>query len=422
MKVTLIQQVPYRHLPADFEQHHEAAVTTPYALVEPAHVHDAYRDALDEMMLAARLGFDGIAVTEHGQSSYDMAPNPSLLAAAVAYATESEGLRTAIMMVGRSLGKAREPMRVAEEYAMLDAITNGRLVAGFPVGLAYDANVNNGVAPVEQRARFDENLSLVLRAWSEPEPFAWNGKFSQHPVVNLWPRPIQQPRPPVWMTGIGTPSSMAKAVERGFGYNYFGWFGAKLTGRRIFDRFWDTVESLGHERNPYRLGFLQVVAVAESDAQAEDLYGPHVEYFFRKALGSLPMERMVLPGQIEPAGLEMLFRDPGDFGNFPKMKTITYAEALAEGSVIAGSPKTVREQLVEYVRAFRIGNLHTMMQFGSLPKERTKRSLELFARDVLPALREQWKGETWRHHWWPERLGGAPLPAPATANDAAVAS
>ncbi len=409
MKITLIEQVPYRHFAKDFAEHHEAAVTTPYGLAEPAKVHEAFRNSLDELLHAARSGFDGIAVTEHGQSSYDMAPNPSLLASAIAYATESEGLPTAIMPLGRSLGKAREPVRVAEEYAMLDAISNGRLVAGFPVGLAYDANVNNGVAPIDQRARFDENLTLVLRAWTEKQPFAWNGKFSQHPIVNLWPRPIQQPRPPVWMTGIGSPASMAKTVERGFGYNYFGWFGAKMTGRRIFDRFWDTVEKLGHERNPYRLGFLQMIAVADTDREAKELYAEHAEYFFQKALGSLPLERMVLPGQIEVPGLEALFRDPGDFGVFPKMKTIIYDELIEVGSIIAGSPTTVRDQLVEFARTFRIGNLHTMMQFGSLPCELTKHSISLFAKKVLPDLKELWAKEGFAHHWWPEALGGVPL-------------
>ena len=340
-----------------------------------------------------------------------MAPNPTLLASAVAYATELAGIECGIFPLGRSLGKAREPMRVAEEYAMLDCITNGRLIAGFPVGLAYDANINNGVAPLDQRARFEENLSLVLRAWRDPEPFVWNGRFSQHPIVNLWPRPIQQPRPPVWMTGIGTPRSMVNAIQRGFGYNYFGWFGYKITGKRIFDRFWDTIEQLGEDRNPYRIGFLQMICVAETDAQAEELYAEHVEYFFRKALGSLGLERMVLPGQIEVPGLEAMFRDPGDFGMFARMKDLTYAEAVANGCVISGSPATVREQILEFVRAFRIGNLHAMMQFGSMPHELTKQSISLFASEVMPALHEVWKDEGWKHHWWPQRLGGAAAPA-----------
>ncbi len=411
MKVNLIEQVPYRQLPDDFEKHHESVVTTPYELADPRLVHAAYREALDELMHAARMGFDGLAVTEHGQSCYDMSPNPNILAAAVAYATEVEGLKVGIFPLGRSLGKAREPLRVAEEYAMIDCITNGRVIAGFPVGLAYDANINNGVAPIEQRARFEENLKLVVRAWTEKKPFAWNGKFHQHPVVNIWPRPIQQP-PPVWMTGIGTPKSMVNAVERGFGYNYFGWFGYKNLGPKIFSRFWDTVEQAGFDRNPYRLGFLQAIAVAESDAQAKELYGEATEYFFRKALGSIPVERMAMPGWIEVPGLEALFRDPGDFGMFPRMKTITYDEAVEAGCLIAGGPKTVRDQLVAFLGEFRVGNLHAMLQFGSMPHATVKRNIELFAKEVMPTLHGMWAKE-WPHHWWPQALGGVPAPAKA---------
>jgi hypothetical protein len=92
MKVTILSQVPYRRLPDDFEKKYESVVTTPWDLVDPEAVHAAFRDSLDEQLFAARSGFDGVAFTEHAQSSYDMAPNPSLLCSALAYATEVEGL------------------------------------------------------------------------------------------------------------------------------------------------------------------------------------------------------------------------------------------------------------------------------------------------------------------------------------------
>lgn len=406
MKVTYFQQVPYRHLPPDFETRYESVVTTPYhTLVKPELVVSDFRDALDECMYAARAGFDGLAITEHAQSSYDMAPNPDLLESALAYATEVEGLKTAIYPVGRSLGKTREPLRVAEEQAMLDCMSNGRLVCGFPVGLPYDANVNNGVPPAETRARFDENLDLVLRAWTAREPFPFNGRFSQFGSVNLWPRPVQ-PMPPVWITGIGNPKTMEFCLSRGFGFNYFGWFGSKLTGQRIFDRFASIAEQLGKESNPFQIGFMQSIAVAETDSLAEELYGPHIEYFFRKALGSIPLTRLMLPGGMDIKGLEFVLRDPADFGLYMKMRTATFRELVDAGCVICGSPKTVRDQLVELAREFRIGNLHAMLQFGSMPTELTRKNIDLFASEVLPSLRPIWADE-FDHYWWPERLGGA---------------
>lgn len=407
MKISLFEQAPYRYLPPDFEQRYESVCSTPYALTNPDGVYSSIRDFMDELMLGARAGFDGVAVTEHGQSSYDMVPNPDLVASALAYMTEHEGLDVAIYPMGRSLGKTREPVRVAEEYATIDVMSGGRLVAGFPVGLAYDANLNNGVPPTETRPRFNENLELVLRAWREQESFAWNGKYSQHPQVNIWPRPLQS-NVPVWITGIGNPRTMQMTLERGFGFNYLSWFGAKLTGKRMFDRFWEIADQVGVPRNPYRLGFLQTIAVAETDERAEQEYAEHLEYGFRKGLGSIPMEKLALPGAIDIRGVQALLRDPSDFGLYHRMKTATFRDLVDAGVVICGSPATVREQLHEFCKEYGIGNLHAMLGFGSLPRDLAMKNIQLFAEEVAPHLRGLWTDSEHQHHWWPERLGGVP--------------
>ena len=414
MKVSLFAQAPYRALPADFEEHHESCVTTPWALTAPGEVHASFRDFIDQLMIGARLGFDGLAMTEHGQSSYDMVPNPSLIASALAYATDAEGLEVAIYPIGRSLGKAKEPLRVAEELAMIDAISGGRLVAGFPVGLAYDANINNGVPPIETRARFDEALPLVLRAWTEETPFAFNGRYSQHAHVNIWPRPVQKPHPPVSVTGIGNPQTMQFTLENGYGFNYFGWFGVKNTGRRIFDRFWDIADKLGQPRNPYRLGMMQAICVGDTDADAEREYRPHIEYFFRKGLGSIPMERLALPGGIGLPGLQAIMRDPGDFGIYAQMRTATFADLVGAGCAIVGGPDTVADQLVDVVREYGIGHLFAMLQIGSMDRELTIKNITLFAEQVLPRLQNVWADDDHDNHWWPERLGGKPLSSTST--------
>ncbi|KMS84947.1 LLM class flavin-dependent oxidoreductase [Prauserella rugosa] len=431
MKITLFEQAPYRYLPDDFEQHYDSVCSTPYSVANREGVYSSIRDFMDELMLGARAGFDGIAITEHGQSSYDMVPNPDLVASALAYQTEAEGLDVAIFPMGRSLGKAREPVRVAEEYAMIDVLSGGRLVAGFPIGLHYDASINNGVPPIEIRPRFDENLELLLRAWSEDKPFAHNGRFSQYPQVNIWPRPLQ-PSPPVWITGIGNPRTMQMTLERGFGFNYLSWFGAKLTGKRIFDRFWEIADQVGVPRNPYRLGFLQTIAVAETDERAEQEYAKHLEYGFRKGLGSIPMEKLSLPGGIDIRGVQALVKDPGDFGLYNQMRNASFRDLVDAGVVICGSPATVREQLREYCQQYGIGTLHAMLGFGSLPRDLAMKNIGLFAEEVAPYLRNLWADSGYKHHWWPEKLGGDPTPVtsgtsategaptPATSNQMAV--
>ena len=180
-------------------------VRAPYnELVDPERMFDSYRWFMDELVAALRAGYDGIAVTEHGQTSYDMTPNPNLPAAVLANTIRTERPDTALIVLGRSLGKTREPLRIAEEYAMLDVMSGGRLVAGLPVGLSYDANLNNGIPTVETRDRYREAVDLMLRSWTADEPFVWNGRFSQYSFVNSWPRPLQQPRPPIWVPGSGS--------------------------------------------------------------------------------------------------------------------------------------------------------------------------------------------------------------------------
>jgi alkanesulfonate monooxygenase SsuD/methylene tetrahydromethanopterin reductase-like flavin-dependent oxidoreductase (luciferase family) len=409
MKVTAFAQNQYRTFPADFQHQHEGTVTTPWSLAEPGEVRAAFRDYLDYMMQAARLGFDGLTFTEHSQTTYDMIGNPSLIGAAVAYATETAGLDVAIFPVGRSLGKAREPVKVAEEYAMIDCISGGRLVAGFPVGLMFDAAINNGVPPIEVRQRFDENLPLVLRAWREEKPFAWNGKFSQHPSINIWPRPLQRPAPPVWITGVGNPATMHLALENNLGFNYFGWFGIKLTAKRVCDRFWEVAAKLGVPANPHRLGFLVSVCVGETDADAERRYGPHVEYFFNKGVGATQLEKLVIPGGVSLPGIKFLLADQaGDFGFAHDMRTAKLADILKVGATLVGSADTVAEQLSQLAREHRIGNYHVMLKLGSMPRELVEENTARFAESVLPKLRAVWADGTWDHHWWPERLGGKP--------------
>jgi len=407
MKVLAFQQLPYRHLPADFAEKYDSIVKTPYFdLVDADLMHQDHVHFLDEMLHAARCGFDGIGVTEHSQASYDVLPNPNLQLSALAYATQSEGLNTALACLGRALGKSKEPLRIAEEYAVIDQISGGRLIAGYPISLSYDSNQNQGIPPIETRARFAENITLISKAFTEQEPFAWNGRFNKHPHVNIWPRPVQ-PRMPVWAPAVGNPVTLKGILDRDQVFLYLSWFGPKLTGH-IFDRYWDMAEENGRDRNPYRLAFLQCVAVAETDEEAHREYGPHIKNSFNTGLGCIPLQSMMIPGYHDIRGVEALARDPGDFGIFPKMRTASYEEIVDAQACIVGSVDTVVEQIRELVKTRRIGNLLLMTQHGSMPTELTRKNISLLAEKVVPRLRQAWSedfgDQEWEHHWWPSGL------------------
>jgi alkanesulfonate monooxygenase SsuD/methylene tetrahydromethanopterin reductase-like flavin-dependent oxidoreductase (luciferase family) len=337
------------------------------------------------------------------------------MGAALAYATRAEGLDTAITILGRSLGKSREPLKVAEEYALLDCISGGRLIAGFPVGLSYDANQNGAIPAIETRERYNEHRELILKAWAEPEPFAWNGRFEKYGQVNVWPRPIQQPHPPIWIPGSGSPGTLIDILRRDYAFVYLSWSGPKLVGHQVFDRYWEFADKEGRDRNPYRLAFLQVVAVSETDARAEQEYARHLEAHYRAGLGGVPPSGFAVPGYAEPAGIEHMIRNPGELGMLAKMRDITYKEIVDTQVAIVGSPATVADQIEEFVREFRIGNLLVMLQNGSMPRELTEKNISLFAEEVLPRLRPIWDEEGWENHWWPREAEAGTAVAGAAA-------
>ncbi|WP_279581353.1 LLM class flavin-dependent oxidoreductase [Fodinicola feengrottensis] len=203
MKAIMFHLMPYRDLPADFEQQHESIWVTPpnTTLCDPAMVHQYYNWNLDELELADKLGFDGVGVNEHHQNGYGFMASPNLMAAALARRTPNN---SAICVLGNTLALYSPATRVAEEFAMLDVLTGGRLLAGFPVGTSMDVNFCYGITPTETRPRFREAVDLIIQAWTREGPFAFNGEFNQLRYVNPWPQPLQKPYPPVWLAGGGS--------------------------------------------------------------------------------------------------------------------------------------------------------------------------------------------------------------------------
>ena len=142
--------------------------------------------------------------------------------------------------MGSTLPTSNPPIRVAEEYAMLDCISGGRLVAGLPLGSPMDVNLCYGITPLEQRERYREAFALTLKAWQAREIFAWNGRYYQLANVNLWPRPIQTPHPPVWVPGSGSVSTFDFAVEHDVCYCFLSYSGAR-PAKALMDGYWEVV-------------------------------------------------------------------------------------------------------------------------------------------------------------------------------------
>jgi alkanesulfonate monooxygenase SsuD/methylene tetrahydromethanopterin reductase-like flavin-dependent oxidoreductase (luciferase family) len=323
-------------------------------------------------------------------------------------------------VLGNSIALYNPPTRVAEEFAMLDCISGGRLIAGFPVGTAMDSCYAYGQNPSTLRDRYHEAHDLIIRAWTEDAPFAFNGRFTQQRYVNAWQRPVQKPHPPIWIPGGGSVETWRWCAELDYVYCYLSYSGFKA-GQTTMDGFWAEMDRLGKDRNPYRAGFLQFVAVGETRKEARELYREAAEYFYGRCQHTDP-KYTGPPGyvteQTRRAGLtgQVAHSSARSRGVVPTMD-----ELIERGYVVVGSPDEVAEQLSHVADSLNVGHLLLLLHFGNMSKELANYNTRLFAERVMPQL--QPKFAEWEDRWWPQplaakdradvRLPSSPAPGPA---------
>ena len=418
MKLMWFHLMPYTELPDDFRDKHPSVwVDIHSSLFDPKRAHLMYNDFMDELEYAAQCGFDAICVNEHHSNGYGLMPSPNLIASSLARRTTD----TAICVMGNSLALYNPPTRVAEEFAMIDVISGGRLIAGFPVGTPMDTCFAYGQNPSMLRQRYLEAHDLVMRAWQEQDTFAFNGRFNQQRYVNIWPRPVQRPHPPVWIPGGGSVETWQWCAEMDYVYCYLSYYGYKA-GQATMTGFWNEMARLGKDRNPYRAGFLQFVGVGESRQHAFDLYAEAAEYFYGRCL-HVDARWAVPPGYTsegsQRAGIESQVKKAADANVRGKSTGERFASVAREmdaivdqGYVIIGSPDEVAEQLREVATNLNVGHLMLLLQYGNMSKDLTRYNTKLFAEQVMPKLKDHFAG--WEDRWWPqpmERAQRAEIPA-----------
>ena len=408
--------MPWPHLPDDFrETNHSVWVDVDSRLYDPVKGHQVYNDYLDLLEFAGELGFDGLGVNEHHQNAYGMMPSPQLMAATLARRTRD----VSILLLGQSIALYNPPTRVAEEMAMLDVISGGRLISGFPVGTSMDDNYAVGANPAELRERYRENHNLILKAWAEPDVFAWNGKYNKLRYVNVWPRPIQNP-PPIWIPGGGSIETWDFCAEFNYNYSYLS-FSGYLRGAQLMEGFWNRLEELGHEFNPYQGAFAQQIVVAETDEEAQRLYEPHVRYFFERCLHVYPGFADAPGYRTEPtirAGLAA--QVGGSAASSQIAMNLSWQELIDQGFIVAGSPDSVASQMERVAETLKVGHIVCLQHIGDMPVEKTRYNTEMFAREVMPRLKPIWN--EYEDQWSPTPLADDLIAEPrAIRSGAAIA-
>jgi len=262
-----------------------------------------------------------------------------------------------------------------------------------------------GQNPSLLRDRYYEAHDLVMRAWQEQETFAFNGRYNQQRYVNIWPRPVQKPHPPVWIPGGGSVETWQWCARMDYVYAYLSYFGYK-DGKATMDGFWREMARLGKDRNPYRAGFLQFIGVAETREKAWELYREPAEYFYGRCLHTDPMWATP-PGYIteatQRAGIESQVGRAAATSARARMRATEMQDIIDLGYVIIGSPDEVVAQLTEVATELNVGHLMLLLQFGNMGKDLAKYNTKLFAEQVMPKLQPLFS--EWEDKWWPQPMG-----------------
>jgi alkanesulfonate monooxygenase SsuD/methylene tetrahydromethanopterin reductase-like flavin-dependent oxidoreductase (luciferase family) len=377
MKFYMMHLMPYADLDLDYDKTYNSAwITLPNSYYDPKKGAKLYNRYLDELEYADQLGFDGVCVNEHHQNAYGLMPQPGVMAGALARRTK----KVKIAILGRALPLLNNPVTVAEEFAMVDNITEGRFIAGFVrgIGAEYHAWSSN---PADSHDRFHEAHDLIVRAWTETGPFAFEGKHYHFEYVNLWPRPYQTPHPPIWIPSQGSSETIEWASHPDRRYTYLQTFTPVAMLAKYMQMYKDMANHQGYEATEDQLGWSVPIYVGETDDIARREAKPHIENFLNKFL-RMPKEMLLPPGYLSLKSMMGVMQAKSAIGGQQTIDTV-----MDKGMFICGSPETVRQKLAEYHGQIGFGHLLALLQFGTLPAELTRKSMELYATEVMPYLR-----------------------------------
>lgn len=335
-------------------------------------------DQLETGVLLEQLGFDGVILTEQHNGPIGMFGNPFIAGAWMAARTS----RLKIAINGALLNGYRNPVRMAEEIAALDTLSKGRLVVGLPMGHGMQHHSTGVMNPAETRERFREAHDLLFRALTEIGPFEYRGEYFHIPYVNLWPRPLQTPHPPVWVPGGGSVETLELIAK--YKYTYQAVLSAPSVMQRNIEKLRGFAEGNGYELDRKQVVAVINVHVAETDRQARLEVEAHDLWMYQNFYKS-PAHDNFPPGYVSPTSLRGALS--GGYRSKP-LDQLSFDELVENRWAIAGSPTTVAEKLQETLDFYGAGRVVLDFNVGTKHRWLAQKNLYLFAEEVLPLLRE----------------------------------
>ena len=376
VEVFWFSEQPYSYITdQDVEKYDSGRLWFPNSHFDPEKAHVLYNEYHEQYAFADEMGFDGIMTNEHHASYWCMKPAVNLDAAVIAKVTK----KVKIAILGNVIA-VNDPIRMAEEIAMLDCYSNGRIISGFVRGTAVESLVG-GIIPAENRSRFEEAHDLIIKCWTEPGPFRFEGKHYQYRAINPWVKPVQQPHPPIWFPGLSSAESVVWAASHQHPYMNLG----SLLDHTQFLKsvYIDTAKETGFQPGPEHFGYLLRVLCADTDEKAQEI-GRHF-LWTENHRNRGPVEHNDPPGYQSRQAVQIQRTLPGA-GGFGKR--MSYEELQEVNNVIVGSPETVTRKLRHIIEELNPGYMHIYGNEGGITHAESMRSIELLGQEVIPALHE----------------------------------
>ena len=384
MRVFVFDLLPYAAHLDHLKQGRELPWPLPRRHFDPAVAVRTYEEHLTAWEALDRLGYDGVGFNEHHTSPYGLMNSPNLMAASAAQRT-----RKLKLLIYGNLLPLHDPLRLAEELAMLDCLSNGRIVSGFARGIPREHNVYR-VPLRDSRARFEEAWEIIRRAWTE-ESFSYRGTFWSYEDVAIWPRPVQQPHPPVWVPVTGSKETIEWAGRHDVPITP-GLVPTRGLREDIIRYYAQCLARHGHHLTPEHLIIQASAYVADSKAQAVREAGPYTLYFNRTLFShgnvsdaSLQRDAGYLTsGSFDYVRPENLHAVSGDRERFRGM---TMADVERDAEQMAwGTADEVIERIVDAANHAGASTVLVNMNRGAMPQEMFLEQIQRFGSKVLPAL------------------------------------
>jgi alkanesulfonate monooxygenase SsuD/methylene tetrahydromethanopterin reductase-like flavin-dependent oxidoreductase (luciferase family) len=371
MDVWYFNENAYPHLP-DASTYDAIRITLPNRLYDPKIGAELYHRYFDEWQLADDLGYNLMA-NEHHSTATNLNPSVAVTMAVLSRITKHGRL----LILGNPIANRRDPIRVAEEMAMIDNYSRGRLEVGFVRGVPYESLATNNT-PVRMSDRMWEAHDLILKAWTTHDgPFNWEGRYFHHRQVNVWPRPYQEPHPPVWITSTSG-NGMERIADPGYVVATF------LTGydqtKVVFDAYRARRAALRLETPLDRLAYAALIYVGDTD-EAGFAGGRKLLHFLTG--NKVPTHFANPPGYASTASSIKVMRG----ANYSIDRNQPLENYIDRGVVFAGNPDTVIRQIERHFeRVGGYGHLLMLGQAGLMDHAETTSGIRLFASEVMPRL------------------------------------